>query len=354
MPIEFLDDWDRRLARQDAFWECAVLDRPLVVMEWPKASAPAPPPSRHYSSEREWWMDTQRIVEEAVWQTECRVYGGDALPRAWPNLGPEVFSAFFGQEMEYTADTSWSRPMLLDWSQAERIRFSEENVYWLKLREITQALLDAGRGRFYTGLTDLHPGGDALAAFRDPALLNLDLLNCPGAVKALLARITAEFCHIYDSLLAPLRAAGQAVTTWLNIVSTKRWHVPSNDFSCMISQSMFEEIFLPGIVAECRHLDAAIYHLDGPGALRHLDSLLAVPEINAIQWVYGAGQGRASGWLEVYRRCQGAGKGIQLTIELDELTAIMEHLRPEGVWLAVHVRNQDEADAVLRRVTRWT
>jgi hypothetical protein len=37
-----------------------------------------------------------------------------------------------------------------------------------------------------------------------------------------------------------------------------------------------------------RHVERTIYHLDGPGALRHLDRLLAIPELDCAQWIQGA------------------------------------------------------------------
>ncbi len=48
---------------------------------------------------------------------------------------------------------------------------------------------------------------------------------------------------------------------------------------------MFEEVFLPGIIEECSFYERTIYHLAGPGALKHLDSLLEIKELDAIQWV---------------------------------------------------------------------
>lgn len=354
MPIEHIPDWELRIARQDAFWAREIIDRPVVVMQTPKQPLPhAAPAAREHASWREAWMDTERIVEMAVAAVHNAEFLGDALPIAWPNLGPEVFSAFFGQELEYTADTSWSRPIIEDWNHVEHVRFSEENFYWKKLLGMTDALLEAGRGLFYVGISDLHPGADALAAFRDPMALNTDLLLVPDRVQGLLGQVNRAYFQVFDFYYEKLSAAGQAITGWPGIVSTKKWYVPSNDFSCMISKKMFDEVFLPGIREECRHLEAAIYHLDGPGALRHLDSLLEIPELNAIQWVYGAGNGRASDWLHVYRRCQEAGKGIQIFAEAGELALFIENLRPEGVWLNINVNGREEADAVLKRISRW-
>ncbi len=355
MPIDRIEDWEQRLARQDAFWDCAVIDRPVVNMCVPADEQRHPwAAPKEYASERERWMDTERVVQEALTWALNMDFLGDALPTAWPNLGPEVFSAFFGMEMEYTEDTSWGVPIIDDWSNVGHVQFSEENFYWKKLVEMTDALLEAGKGKFYTGLSDIHPGGDALAAFREPADLNTDLLMVPDEIKAMVQHVGEVYRRVYDFFYDRLAGTGQATTSWPGIVSSRKWYVPSNDFSCMISPEMFNEFFLPGITEECRFLDATIYHLDGPSALRHLPALLDIKELNAIQWVYGAGGGRATDWLHIYKQCQSAGKGIQLGVGLDELDTIIEELKPEGVWLTVEVRNHDEAEEVLKRVAKWT
>ena len=36
MPIEHVPDWEKRLARQDAFWAGQIIDRPVVTFGLPK------------------------------------------------------------------------------------------------------------------------------------------------------------------------------------------------------------------------------------------------------------------------------------------------------------------------------
>jgi hypothetical protein len=355
MPIEFIEDWEQRIERQDAFWHNEIIDRPVVNMQFPCPNAEFPAPAeKTFDSHRERWFDAEYFAKQALYGTMNTQFCGDALPKVNPNLGPEVLSAFFGMELEYSATTSWAIPNLESMDEVDKLQFSENNLYFKKLVELTNTLLEMGKNRFYVGLTDFHPGGDAITAFRDPMNLNFDMIECPGKVKALADWVGKEYFKIFDFFYAKLQAHKQATTNWAGIVSTKKWYVPSNDFSCMISKEMFNEIFLPGITEECRQLDAAIYHLDGPDALRHLDSLLSIKELNAIQWVYGAGNGRASDWLHIYKKCQAAGKGIQLHAYQDELDTIMEHLKPEGVWLAMHdINNNDEAKAVIKKIKQW-
>ena len=355
MPIDHIPDWEQRLARQDAFWSRQILDRPVVVITLPSPNPAYPTPKpREHASLRDRWMDTDYAVQKALAEVMNTEHLADALPNVWPNLGPEAFSAFMGCELEFGETTSWSIPNLQDWTQVDNIQLSEDSPYWLKMLEMTDALLELGRHTFYTGITDLHPGADAIAAFRDPHVLCLDMLEAVEEVKALLSRVTRTYLKVYDFFCEKLSAAGQAIASWPGIVSSRKWYAPSNDFSSMISKPMFDNVFLPGIVEECRHMEASIYHLDGPGALRHLDSLLEIEELNAIQWVCGAGHGRASDWMPVYKRCQDAGKGLQITLEVDELDLFMENLHPEGLWIAFSgVRDRHHAEFLLRKVSRW-
>jgi len=356
MPVDYLPDWDTRLRRQDAMWSCEIIDRPVVCAVVPKEKPEWPwPREKSHRTLRDRWMDVEWVAERALAGVMNSEYLGDALPHVYPNLGPEVFSAFFGCDLEFGEETSWSIPLLKDWSKVGKVRFSEENSYWKKIIQITDALLAIGEGRFYTGITDMHPGGDAIAAFRDPLQLNYDMVEHLDEVKRLLRYVTGVYLKVYDFYCGKLRAANQPISTWAGIVSNRRWLVPSNDFSCMISPSLFREVFLESVAEECRHYEASLYHLDGPGALKHLDALLEIKELSAIQWVYGAGNGRASDWLPVYQRCQAAGKGLEVHLAPDEVDLFMEELRPEGVCVHLDgVRDQQEAEALIKKIAGWT
>lgn len=354
MPIDRYPDWEMRIKRQDAFWHNQIIDRPVIsIATWSDNSRYPYPQDK--ADVREAWLDAEFVAARALASAMRIEHFGDSLPQAYPNLGPEVFSAWFGCELGFGENTVWSIPILEDWDDLEGVRFSTDSFYWQKIVEITDAYLNVGKGKFYTGITDLHPGGDAIAAFRDPARLNIDMIETPEKVKLLLEYVNQTFFAVYDMMSDKLHAAGQPLSSWPGIVSTKRWYVPSNDFSCMISKPMFDEVFLPGIREECRFLETSIYHLDGPNALHHLDSLLEIPELNAIQWVYGEGNGRASDWMHVYKRCQAAGKGLQITLAPEEVDSFMENLRPEGLWLHIcGVRDAEEAGAIISTVSRWT
>ena len=353
-------DFEEVANRYEAWWNCDIIDRPCVSIEFPVPETERRSlPRKEHATIRDRWMDTEHLVTTTEVRLANTVHFADSLPVAWPNLGPEVFSAFYGCQMIYGEQTAWSKPILRDWSQESlnKLHLDTENFYFRKIMEMTDALIEAGKDRFIVGYTDLHGGGDAIAAFRDPQALLIDTVENPDAVKALCGRISTDFLQVYDIFHDKLAAAGMPSTTFLPATSKGKYHVPSNDFSCMISDEAFEDLFLPGIIHECRHMDRCIYHLDGPQALRYLDRLLEIPEIHAIQWVPGTGQDYWANWIEVYQRIQSKKKAMMiLAVPVKDLFLLFESLNPEGVWISsvLDVSNQHEAEAALRDIAQWT
>ena len=115
---------------------------------------------------------------------------------------------------------------------------------------------------------------------------------------------------------------------------------------------MFDRFVRKDIEAEINWLDRSVFHLDGPQALRHLDTLLAMPRVHAIQWVPGANSGPAMQWVPILRRIQAAGRAIHMTVEPDEVLPLLGALDPRGILLQTRVDSEDEADALVAQVAR--
>ncbi|MBE0697802.1 MAG: hypothetical protein IH586_12845 [Anaerolineaceae bacterium] len=356
--FSFKPDYAQTHTRMEAFWNHDVLDRPLTMFHLSRPiEEQVPLPVSRFSSPAERWLDIDYQAQHALARLSNIDFSiGDALPITYPNLGPEIFSAFYGCPL-YFGDygTSWTDPILEDWARVDEMTLDLDHPYLRSLEEMTDALLDIGRDKFIVGMTDWHPGGDALAAFRDPQRLAIDLIEYPAEVKKLLARVEADYFQLYNRFYEKLHAAGQPCTSWLPLTADGKYYIPSNDFSIMISTRMYEEFFLPGITRECQHLDHSIYHLDGPGALRHLDLILAIPELDALQWVFGAGNEGYDRWVWVYQKAQAAGKSIHVICSLDEVERVMQTLSPRGLFLDVSgVPNYEAGEELLRRLERWT
>jgi len=64
------------------------------------------------------------------------------------------------------------------------------------------------------------------------------MIDNPEEVKRLAELAIADFETIYDHFDAILKAAGQPSVSWMGIPSFGRMHIPSCDFSTMISKEM--------------------------------------------------------------------------------------------------------------------
>lgn len=354
--FELKPDFELVKQRIEAFWQRDVLDRPVTMFSLSKpAGERIPLPVSHHNSPEARWMDTQYQVEWTLAALSNQLFLGDSLPIAWPNLGPEVMSALYGCPLHFgDYGTSWSDPILLDWKDVDQIRLDWNSPYLLKLHEMTDALLSVGKGRFIVGMTDWHPGGDCIAAFRDPMNLAMDLITYKEQVMELLKQVEGDYFQLYTAFYDKLRAANQPITSWTPLISDGKYYIPSNDFSIMISSAMFEEIFLPGIIHECQFLDHSIYHLDGPGALRHLDALLAIPDLDALQFVPGAGNECFRKWIPVYQKAQASGKGVQVDCTPDDLNLLMDTINPRGLFLQMSgIDSPETASAILKTLETW-
>jgi len=280
----------------------------------------------------------------------------ESFPVYWPNVGPEVCATVFGCRLEFGESTSWSIPVAAGCRDILKMRPSLDTPYWNALRRMTDLSLQRGRGKWITGLPDLHTNADLVAALRDPQEVCMDLADDLQAVRAACDHVTeSAYALMYEDLYDRIVAAGLATTTWTPFLHAGKAYVTNCDFICMISPEMFRKAILPSITWEMRYLERNIFHLDGPGALRHLDDLLAQPQLDALQWVYGAGNGPGRKWIDVYRRVQAAGKSLQLAVDdIADAKAIAEHLRPDGVWFCPGGGyRRDEAEAFIRWADRW-
>jgi hypothetical protein len=346
-------DADQAVKRMEHWWNKEILDRPTISVVAPRKEL-KPMPVSHHSSARERKLDTEFMVATRLAEVENTYWPGELLPYYMPNLGPEILSTAYGCEMEFGEDTSWSIPSLASLDDIDKLRFNPDNQYIQKLLEITRLALEMGKGRFLTGITDLHPGADLAASLRDPQQLCIDIADSPDAVMRLVEAIRPAFFELYKLQDKIIRDAGQTLSTsWLPLWSTGRYYIPSCDFSALISPKAYQRFFLPEILEEIAWLDRSIYHLDGPDALRHLDTLLDIPKLDAIQWVYGDGNYPAAKWIPICQKIQNAGKNLHIGIAPSEIDAFMEALSPEGVMLNMAASSEEEADYLVAKTKRW-
>lgn len=343
--MRYKPDWDKVSTRYEAYWARENHDRPLLSVTAPAARQTAEPLPR-CAALKERWLDIDYMLAAAHRRFQNTYYGAEALPVLSPDLGPDLFAALYGTPIEFGEDTSWAVHNLKDWDEYQPLVLDKNSPYYRKICEMTRAAAEDGRGQYLVGVTDIHAGLDGLVSMRGPELLCMDALERPEFLARGAMDLFEGFKTLYTGLqdIAGQHQAGS--TNWMNIWHPSRWYVTSCDFICLISPAMFDDLVVEELEAQLAFLDASIFHLDGPDALRHLDRLLELDALQGIQWVYGAGQPTAAHWLEVLQKIQKAGKCFQIDATPADMPVLLDNLAPEGALYVVRAESEEEARAI--------
>lgn len=339
-----MQDWERIQKRYEQFWNRENHDRPLVCITAPKNRESV------YRDKKdrplmERWCDIDYMLARTNHDIENTYYGCEAYPMAFPDLGPDQFAAFYGTPITFGETTSWAEHVLEEAATEDigELKIDRDNFYYKKIIEMVTAMVEDARGRYFVGIPDLHPGADALVSMRGPQQLCIDTLEDPDFIKSKMMELCHGFCSIYDEMYRLTTKYQRGSSNWMGIWHPNRWYVTSCDFCCMISPEMFEELIIPELMEELRFLDRSVFHLDGCGALKHLDRLLQIKELDGIQWVYGAGAPTASHWTDIINKIQNAGKLVHIEVLPGELKYMLAQVKPEGILFKVNASSESEA-----------
>ena len=344
--LETMPGSERALARVEAWFANEIIDRVPVrfsghnafVAQAQDEIAELPPAER-----KAWWFDVETQVDLFEASLVGRIFHGETFPVYWPNLGPEVYAAFYGAELVYGDVTAWSVPLVETEEDVDRVELDMENEYFRTLEAMTRLALERCPGRYLVGYTDLHPGIDCVAAWRDPQALCLDMIDRPAFVEKLAEKAIADFETIYNHFDAMLKAAGQLSVSWMGIPSRGRMHIPSCDFSALISPAFFRRFGLPILEREVQSMTHNIFHVDGEGVARHLDAILSVPEVHAVQWVQGVGDDLPiMQWVPFLRGLQARQVPVVVDLQPAELEPFIDAMSPEGLFLWVATESEAE------------
>jgi hypothetical protein len=351
-------DFDMSMKRVYAWFENEMIDRPPVRFVAHNAflEAATEDISRLSPLEKKaWWFDVESQVDLFIKSINGRNFHGETFPVFFPNLGPDVYAAFYGAELEFGEVTSWSIPLVQDWEDIERLQFDTENEYFRKLEELTLAALEQCKEKFLVGYTDLHPGLDCVAAWRDPQQLCFDMVDSPEKVKQLADIAIADFELVYDHFDRILKEHGQLSVSWMGIPSFERMHIPSCDFSTLISPEFFNEFGLPVLQREVETMTHNVFHVDGKGVARHLDMILSVPQVQTVQWVQGVGDDfPIMQWVPFLKELQSKGVPTIVDLNKNELEDFMSEMSPNGFFLWIATDDEAEEIAILKRLSKWT
>ena len=156
----------------------------------------------------------------------------------------------------------------------------------------------------------------------------------PEKIEPAVEKIFGSWRQAYQTIWEILMGMSVGTVNWVGLWSNQPYHVLECDFNYMIGPRPFRKLFLPEISRQAASVGRCIFHLDGPGAARHIQSLLDTPEISAIQYVTGAGNSALT-HLEMLKAIQQHGRPLQVIVPVQEAVELTRALDPSGLCLLV-------------------
>lgn len=354
--MRYKDDWEKSRARLCAFWEQEIIDRCCISVISPKRGR----------EEEYWrlkglprlygWGDGERIVQKSRSQFEVSRFGGESFPGIWLNLGPSGHAGYFkGAEPQRDEQTVWYNPTLDD-EYTNLILDKESELYQLTLELANYYVADSG-GDYFISMPDTSGNIDAMAHLRGSGNLLIDLALESEELEKALIEIERGWEAIIGEVYEIVRENndGGSVIYWLKSWAPGLHSQLQADLSVMISKDHFKKFILPELVAQSNFLEFPIYHFDGAEQERHLDDLLAIENLKAIQWMSVSGQKPPSAYLDVLKRIQAGGKSLLISIyDNREVEPLLTNLSSKGLYLVLETENEDELEAVLKMANRLT
>lgn len=350
MAIKFeAQRWDDVAESHGKWWD-GDLKRPVIQITLRNANDPGrikpalEPKSftSHYPND----VTAKDIIDCFDYSLSSNEFLGDAFPAFWVNFGPGVMAAFSGCELQNNEFTTWFHPSEDREAKDISIGYNAESPILKRVLAIYEAGLDRWDGAVQLSMTDLGGSLDVVSSFRPPEGLLMDLYDDPESVKRLNWEVHGAWFKYFDAINKLLQPSNPGYTAWAPIFSKESYYMLQCDFSYMIGPDMFDEFVRPELTESCRKLTHPFYHLDGPGELPHLDSLLEMEELAGVQWVPGDGAPPCGEWPEVYRKIRDAGKRMQVVGSMKDFDAIAEQLgSAEGLFISLQMDASRRATA---------
>jgi hypothetical protein len=349
--LSYKPDWEQAQARIQAYWEQVPVDRPCIDVKAPRTSAIEPPPAPRSLEDR--WLNPDYIAAKWEHMFETTYFGGEAVP-----AGPILLAGYAtgcGPGVQFAETTIWHPVTMSSIDEPLGWWPGPDDPWRHKLTRLMDRMLELAARRFLVGIPGQVPAHDLLMLLRGPGEFLVELAERPArCVERMLEMLDL---HLENSEY--LRGAIEArqpgcVYGWPGI-----WHptfvkTTQSDMSCMISGAMFDQYVLPELDRLGERYGEVWYHLDGPGAVRHLPRLLSRPYIKAIQYVPGDGaEPNGPAWLDLYREVQAAGRCLDLDVPAEHVEFLVRRLRPEGVMLRTREDSPERADELLHLAGGW-
>jgi len=311
---------------------------------------PAPEPAKDVN---QFWFDPVWRAKNLHYQLSKSSFKADILPVANTHLGPGSLAACLGAELAGGEDTIWIKE---NPGFDGEIQLDESNRWWqlhLNLLKESKKLSD---GKYYVGCPDLIEGLDTLASLKGTDNVLIDMMLQPEVLEEQLQKINDIYFEVFDRIYEIIREGDEMAFCYFSIWGPGKVSKLQSDISLMISEDDFRRFAQPYLREQAQKIDYTLYHLDGVDAIRHMDALLEIEELNAIQWTPGIGQPQGGNpqWYDLYKKVLTNGKSVMANwVTLDELQPLLDNVGNQGMHINIDFKTEKDIEAALKIADKY-
>jgi len=301
----------------------------------------------------QFWFDPKWRAQNLHYQLSKSSFKADILPVANTHLGPGSLAACLGAELSGGEDTIWIRE---NTAFDGEIKLDVNNKWWKLHLDLLTESKRLSQGKYYVGCPDLVEGLDTLASLRGTDTVLMDMMLQPEVLEEQLQKVNDIYFEVFDRLYNIIREGDEMTFCYFSLWAPGTVSKLQSDISLMISEDDFRHFAQPYLREQAQKIDYTLYHLDGVDAMRHVDALLEIEELNAVQWTPGVGepQGGDPRWYDLYKKILAGGKSVMANwVTLDELQPLLDNVGNQGLHINVDFKSEKDIDTALEIVEKY-
>ena len=350
-------NWDEAYQRVMAWWEGGSFDRPLVIAHIVKPSAP----SFVSASRNLTWavrdLSVSYHIEAARHHLENTLFLAETAPAVATGYGSFLWmlGAMAGARVHYTEEsgTTWveaipnlyERPLPEFDSACPPYAFTIQMIHRYAQEFGFDCIL--GANAMVDPLT-------TLSMMRGPEQFCLDLIDQPEMVLRWRDRLWELFLDIVTGWRTARAEHGRREEiNWTGLWAPGDMDALQCDFSAMLSPAMFRHFELPELEREADFFDYALWHLDGPEEIQHLELILGVDKIRGIQWADNP-YAPSLDYVDLFKLIRRHQRSVICSVKTAaEAIAMTKEIGKDGLALCITgLKNETELEKTLEALQR--
>lgn len=353
--LQYKTNWNQKKNNYTSWWNCQNTEPIFNMSVYDESRNNQNDQISLPLSTMDKWLNINNILDREERNMELSTYPAEGYPGVTPYLGPGSLGTFLGATPQFEADTIWYEPCYNDIHKADII-FDKSNRWWNWTLEFINVALQRGKGKYLVEMPDLIENLDTLAAMLGTQDLLYHLYDYPDEIHRLQKKLLPAWFEAFEEIYQLIKDEdGGMCCGFFGIWAPGRMAKLQCDLSAMISPDLFGKFVFPYLKEQSDKLDYSLYHLDGPGEIPHLDQILSIDSINAVQWVPLPGIHDVGDpcWDAMYQRILDSGKALHLSMAYERIEPFIKRMGKKGVLIRTGPINEKQAYELINNCVNW-